>query len=464
MALRSQSPMRRVLIANRGEIAVRVIRAVRELGLESIAVHSSADRDGLAVKLADRAMEIGPAHAGKSYLNIEAVLRAANDSGADAVHPGYGFLSENADFAAAVENAGLIFVGPKADSIRLMGNKALARATARSAGVPTVPGSESALSTLEEATAAASAVGFPLMIKASAGGGGRGIRIVNSAAEFATQLAQAQNEARAAFGDASVYLERYIAHARHIEVQILGDGDDVVHLFERDCSLQRRRQKIFEETPAPLLPAATRARLCASAVELARAVNYRSAGTMEYLYDQEQDHFYFIEMNTRIQVEHPITEMVTGVDLVREMLLIASGQRLRLRQMDISSRGAAIECRLNAEDPERNFLPSPGTVSEYVPPGGPGVRVDSMLYPGAIVPPFYDSLLAKIVVWDESRPAALSRMARALSEMRLTGVKSTLALHIDLLADSSIAAGVYDTTTLERWIEARARPVAEGGK
>jgi acetyl-CoA carboxylase, biotin carboxylase subunit len=446
--------MKRLLVANRGEIAVRIIRAARELGLETVAVHSDADADSLAVRMADTAVPIGPAPAVKSYLNIDALMRAAQDSGADAVHPGYGFLAENAKFAAAVEGAGLIFVGPTPEAIRIMGNKALARETAAKAGVPTVPGSEGVPDTVESALSAAAAIGYPIMIKASAGGGGRGIRVANDADDLRKQMNVAQTEAQAAFGDKSVYLERFIRRARHIEVQVLGDGRDVIHCFERECSLQRRRQKILEEAPSPALSSATRERMCASAVLLAKSVGYRGAGTLEYLYDDDSSQFFFIEMNTRIQVEHPLTEMITGIDLVREMIRVAGGEPLRYRQSDVQSRGAAIECRINAEDPDKNFMPSPGRVSEITLPGGPGVRVDTMLYPGCTVPPFYDSLLAKVIVHAEDRESAIARMRRALRELRIEGVKTTRSLQLQLMDEPRFQAAQFDTGFLEGWLAA----------
>ncbi|WP_440588250.1 acetyl-CoA carboxylase biotin carboxylase subunit [Bordetella genomosp. 1] len=447
--------IRTLLVANRGEIAVRIIRAARELGMRTVAVYSDADRDALAVQLADSAVHIGPAHATRSYLDIGAVLAAARDSGADAIHPGYGFLAENAGFAQAVADAGLIFVGPDAQTIRSMGDKAAARASAQAAGVPTVPGSEGVVASLDEALSHAAQIGYPLMIKAAAGGGGRGIRVAVDEAQLREAIPLAQAEARAAFGDDGVYLERYLPRARHIEVQVLGDGERAVHLFERECSLQRRRQKIFEEAPSPALSPARRQALCESALRLTESVGYRGAGTLEYLYDEANDAFYFIEMNTRIQVEHPITEAITGIDLVREMLRIADGEPLRLRQADIVMRGAAIECRLNAEDPARKFAPGPGTVAHVRWPAGPGVRIDSMVYAGSVVPPYYDSLLAKLIVWDEDRAGALARLARALDETRFEGVPSTLALHRALVADPGVAAGDYHTNYLETWMQQR---------
>jgi acetyl-CoA carboxylase, biotin carboxylase subunit len=446
--------IRTVLVANRGEIAVRVIRAAQELGMRAAVVVSDADRESLAARMADETVHIGSSHAAKSYLNPAAVLAAARQCGADAVHPGYGFLSENADFAAQVEAAGLIFVGPTSQVIATMGDKARARETAQRANVPTVPGSAGIVSSLDEAREVAARIGYPIMIKAAAGGGGRGIRVAHDAARLDAELPLAQREAQAAFGDGGVYLERFIARARHIEVQVLGDGNDVIHLFERECSLQRRRQKILEEAPSPSLTPTLRAELCASAARLARQVGYRSAGTLEYLFDETRGEFYFIEMNTRIQVEHPVTEAITGVDLVREMLRIADGEPLRFSQNDIVLRGAALECRINAEDPLQDFRPNPGRVEELVWPTGPGVRIDSLLYPGYVVPPFYDSLLAKLIVHDESRAAAIERLARTLRELHIGGLKTTAPLHRALVADDDVRAGRYHTNYLETWMAA----------
>jgi len=446
---------KRLLVANRGEIAVRIIRAARELGLETVAVHSEADRDSLAVRMADVAVAIGPPPAAKSYLNVDALIRAALDSGAQAVHPGYGFLSENAKFAEAVERAGLVFVGPTPETIRIMGNKSLARETAAKAGVSTVPGSDGVVETIDDAVAAGAKIGYPVMIKASAGGGGRGIRVAQDAEELRKQMSLAQTEAQSAFGDKSVYLERFIRRARHVEIQVLGDGQDVVHCFERECSLQRRRQKILEEGPSPALSQTTRERLCESAMRLARSVGYRGAGTLEHLYDDDSDEFFFIEKNPRIQVEHPVTEMITGIDLVREMIRVAQGCGLRLKQDEIAIRGVAIECRINAEDPGKNFMPSPGRVSEIVLPGGPGVRMDTMLYPGCTVPPYYDSLLGKLIVHAEDRPAAIARMRRALKELHVEGIKTTRALHLELMDEPWFSAAQFDTSSLEGWLAAR---------
>jgi len=445
--------IKKLLIANRGEIAVRIIRAAQELGIKTVQVHSEADTDSLAVQLADEAVDIGPAQATKSYLNAEAVLDAARMSGADAIHPGYGFLAESAEFASAVVDAGLVFVGPSARAITLMGDKAAARKAAQDAGVPTVPGSAGRIDGVEQVQELARQIGYPIMIKAAAGGGGRGIRIAASDDDVATHVPQASAEAKAAFGDGGLYVEKVIERARHIEVQVLGDGKNIIHLFERECSLQRRRQKVWEEAPALGLADDIRAQLCASAVALARAVNYSGAGTVEYLYDDASGDFYFIEMNTRIQVEHPVTEMTTGVDLVREMIRIAGGAELGLTQDDIFSRGHAIEVRINAEDPSNNFMPFPGIVGNMRVPGGPGIRFDSMLYPGYAIPPFYDSLLAKLIVWDEDRPHALARLSRALGELEIEGVKTTKPLHRALARDSSVREGKFHTRWLEGWLE-----------
>ena len=446
-------PIERLLIANRGEIAVRIIRAARELGIHTIQAHSVADADSLAVRLADEAVDIGPPQATKSYLSIENILHAAEASGADAVHPGYGFLAENADFADQVEAAGMTFVGPTGEAIRLLGDKVAAREIAAKAGVPTVPGSDGRIEGPAEARSLVEQIGFPVMIKAAAGGGGRGIRVVDNLADFERQLPQASAEARQAFGDGGLYIERLIEKARHVEVQVLGDGERVVHCFERECSLQRRRQKVWEEAPAACLPEPVRQALCASAVALAEHVNYRGAGTVEYLYDDASQEFYFIEMNTRIQVEHPVTEWITGIDLVREMISIAGGEALSMAQAEIETRGHAIECRINAEDPANNFMPFPGVVETMMVPAGPGVRFDSFIYPGYAIPPFYDSLLGKLVVWDKDRPSALKRLAGALGELKITGTKTTTSLHQALAVDEAVATADFHTKFLEGWLE-----------
>jgi acetyl-CoA carboxylase biotin carboxylase subunit len=442
----------KILIANRGEIAVRIIRAARKLGLATAQVFSEADRDMLAVKLADEAVEIGPPQASKSYLNAEAILRAAAAVGADAIHPGYGFLSENADFAASVETAGLTFIGPGADTIRQMGDKARAREVAAAVGIPTLPGSQGCLIDLDHTLALGRRIGFPLVIKAVAGGGGRGIRLARDVDALCSLLPVAAAEAKVACGEGGLYLERFMARARHVEVQILGDGEDAIHLYERECSLQRRRQKVWEEAPAATLPADVRDGLCAAAVRLARAVAYRGAGTVEYLYDDETREFFFLEMNTRIQVEHPITEMVTGVDLVCEMIRIAAGEKLRIHQDEVSLKGHAIECRINAEDPARQFMPAPGVVTALRVPDEPGVRFDTMLYPGCVVPPFYDSLLGKLIVWGETRAAALARLDRALGTLEVCGIPTTIPLHAALVRDPDVAAARLHTRWLENWL------------
>ncbi|WP_205911918.1 acetyl-CoA carboxylase biotin carboxylase subunit [Rhodobacter sp. SGA-6-6] len=448
--------IRKLLVANRGEIAVRILRAAKDLGMATVAVHSEADRDSLHVQLADEAVCIGPPAAKKSYLSVAAILKAAEETGADAIHPGYGFLAENADFADAVVAAGLIWVGPSGEAIRLMGDKVSARSAAHAAGVPVVPGSMGRVKDIAEARQILMDTGFPVMIKAAAGGGGRGIRIAGDLAEFEAAFPQAAAEALAAFGDGGLYMEKVIGNARHIEVQVLGDGVDAIHCFERECSLQRRRQKVWEEAPSLALSPRQRDELCASAVRLARAVNYSGAGTIEYLFDDATGRFHFIEMNTRIQVEHPVTEMITGIDLVAEGLRIAGGEALRIRQAEVQVKGHAIEVRLNAEDPAKGFAPFPGTVEALRIPGGPGVRFESMLYAGYTVPPFYDSLLAKLVVHAETRAAAIQRLTRALGETRIDGIRTTKPLFLALAADPEVQAGRFHTRWLEGWLDRNA--------
>ena len=441
----SETP--RVLVANRGEIAVRVIRAAHTLGWEAVAVHSDADADQLWVRLADDAVHIGPSPATKSYLDVDAVVRAAVDSGCGYVHPGYGFLSERTEFARKVTEAGLVFVGPGADVIESMGDKATARATAERAGVPVVPGSD-VIHDVAEARTVAEDLGFPVLVKAAAGGGGRGIRVVRSADELEDAVSTAQAEASSAFGDGSVYLEKAIVDARHIEVQVLADDHGgVVHLFERDCSVQRRRQKLLEEAPASGLDDAVREEMTAAAVRLTREVGYRGAGTVEFLV--EGDRCYFIEMNTRIQVEHPITEMVTGVDLVAEQLRIAAGEPMSVSQEEIGLVGTALEMRINAEDPDQDFFPSPGEITRFDLPNGPGVRIDSGFVAGGSIPPFYDSLLAKVVVHGRDRPQALARAAQALDELTVEGVVTTRSLHLALLDEPDLQRGGVSTTWFE---------------
>ncbi|MCC5969319.1 MAG: acetyl-CoA carboxylase biotin carboxylase subunit [Pararhodobacter sp.] len=446
--------IRKLLVANRGEIAVRIIRAAKSLGIATVQVHSEADTEMLAVRLADEAICIGPAAAAKSYLSIPAIMKAAQDTGADAVHPGYGFLSENPRFARAVADAGLIFVGPDAATIERMGDKVAARIAAEAAGVPVVPGSKGRVEDEATAMEAALTVGFPVLIKAAAGGGGKGIRIAHDADELARLAPQARAEAEAAFGDGGLYIEKVIVNPRHIEVQVLGDGKNAVHCYERECSLQRRRQKVWEEAGAFGLSDATRASLCDSAVALAKAVGYSGAGTVEYLYDDASGDYYFIEMNTRIQVEHPVTEMVTGIDLVAEMLKIAGGAPLSLRQDQIAVTGHAIEVRINAEDPLRQFMPFPGKLTSLQVPQGEGIRFDHFLYEGYQIPPFYDSLLGKLIVHAPTRAAAIDKMAEALSTLELGGLKTTIPLHRALAASPDLRAGQVHTLWLEPWLAA----------
>jgi acetyl-CoA carboxylase biotin carboxylase subunit len=445
--------MKKVLIANRSEIARRVIRSCRELDLATVAVYSDADAEALHVREADEAVSIGKPHARESYLNVDKLIGAARDTGADAVHPGYGFLSESARFAEACEAAGLVFVGPPAAAIAAMGDKAAARRLAREAGVPVVPGTDAAAD-VDAALRAADELGYPVMLKAAAGGGGRGIRIARDPGELRGLVPGAAREAEAAFGDAALYVEKLLERARHVEIQVLGDGHgNLVHLYERECSLQRRRQKLVEECPSPALDSSTREAMADAAVRLAEAVGYTSAGTVEFLVD-EDDAFYFIEMNTRLQVEHGITEMVTGADLVREQLLVAAGERLELAQRDVALNGCAIEFRVNAEDPARDFQPSPGRIDVVEQPGGPGVRVDTAIYAGYGVAPFYDSLIAKLMVWAPTREQALRRGRRALDEFEIEGVATTIPLHRRLVEDERVLAGDFHTGYLERLLVA----------
>ena len=440
--------MKRVLVANRGEIAVRVMRAARELGMETVAVCSEADAGALHARVADTCVVIGPAAASKSYLVGETLIEAAKSTGADAIHPGYGFLSERASFAEMVIDAGLIWVGPSPASIRDMGDKAQAIRMAKAAGVPTIPGSDGPVDTIEAALAAAHG-NYPVAIKAAAGGGGKGIRIAQDEVELRESVPIAKAEAMSAFGSDAVYIERMVRGAKHIEVQVFGDGESFVHLGERECSVQRRRQKLIEETPAPVLPDHIREEMCRSAVALAKSVAYRGAGTVEFLYEPSTHAYFFIEMNTRIQVEPPITEATTGIDLVKEQLRVARGERLSFVQDDVRPHGHAIEVRVNAEDPALNFFPSPGTLERFTLPGGPFVRVDSGFVAGDTVSPYYDSLLAKVIVWGRSRDEAIARMLRALSEMDVVGVKTTAGFLGEILRTDAFFAGTYDTLFLE---------------
>ncbi len=440
----------KVLIANRGEVALRILRACRELDIASVAVHSTADSQAMHVRLADESVCIGPPKAADSYLNPLAILAAAEITGADAIHPGYGFLSENADFAQMVEEHGFAFIGPSPEHIRLMGDKIVAKATARDLGIPTVPGSDGPVLTEAEAVELAHEIGFPVLIKAVAGGGGRGMTVVRSADELGDAVRMARNEARAAFGDDRVYVERFLDHPRHIEVQVIGDGRGrVVHLGERDCSLQRRHQKVVEEAPSPVLSGEQRERLGLIVTEALRKLTYRSLGTVEFLYQDGE--FYFIEMNTRLQVEHPVTELITGIDLVREQIRLAAGEPLALTQADIRFEGHAIEVRINAEDP-RTLLPSPGRVTAFHAPGGPGVRMDSALYAGYTVPPYYDSLIAKLIVHDVDRRTAIRRLERCLEEVVIDGIPSTVPLLRAIFATDDVRESEFDTGWLGRFL------------
>ena len=439
----------KILIANRGEIALRIQRACREMGIRTVVVHSEADTEAKYVKLADESVCIGPPPAAGSYLNIPAIISAAEVTDAEAIHPGYGFLSENADFAEKVERSGFVFIGPRPENIRLMGDKVSAKQAMTKAGVPTVPGTEGALTDdPKETVRIARKIGYPVIIKAAGGGGGRGMRVVHTEAALLNGVNMTRTEAQAAFANPVVYLERYLEQPRHIEIQVLADAHkNAVYLGERDCSLQRRHQKVMEEAPAPDLPAKLRDKIGERCVEACRRIGYRGAGTFEFLYEDGQ--FFFIEMNTRIQVEHPVTEMITGIDLVQEQIHVAAGEKLRFRQKDIQLRGHAIECRINAEDPYR-FTPSPGKITSYHPPGGPGIRVDSHVYQGYTVPPNYDSMVGKVIAYGATREQAMSRMRIALSEMVVEGIQTNIPLHRELLNDTRFMRGGVSIHYLEQ--------------
>ncbi len=448
---------KKVLVANRGEIALRIIRACREMGVKTVAVYSQADSESLHVKLADEAYCIGPPPATRSYLHIPAIISTAVVTGAEAIHPGYGFLAENANFAEICQDHRIKFIGPSVYALNSMGDKANARDTMTKAGVPVVPGSDGLIEDEQEALTLAAAIGYPVIIKATAGGGGKGMRIAADPDQLSRSIAGARSEAQAAFGDGGVYIEKYLKPIRHIEIQVLADRyGNCVHLGERDCSVQRRHQKLIEEAPSPALSPEMRAKMGAAAVLAATNIGYEGAGTIEFIY--AKDGFYFMEMNTRVQVEHPVTEMITGIDIVKEQIRIAAGLPLSFRQEDVVFNGHAIECRINAEDPERNFLPSPGRVDAYIAPGGPGVRIDSHCYPGYTIPQFYDSLVSKLIVWGRDRQEAMERMGRALDEYAITGINTTIPFHQAVLDNPHFQSGDVTTDFIEKHMSPQPQP------
>jgi acetyl-CoA carboxylase, biotin carboxylase subunit len=442
--------IKKLLVANRGEIAVRVIRACKELGIETVAVYSEADKDALHVQIADEAYCIGPNLSKDSYLNKTNILSVATSTGCDAIHPGYGFLAENADFAELCRECNITFVGPSPEAISKMGTKDVARETMKKANVPIVPGSDGVIEDLDEAIQIANEIGYPMIIKATAGGGGKGIRVAWNEEELKKGINITRQEAETAFGNPGVYLEKYIEDFRHVEIQILADQyGNVIHLGERDCTIQRRLQKLLEETPSPALDEEIRNQMGEAAIKAAKAVDYTGAGTVEFIYDYRNKKFYFMEMNTRIQVEHPVTELVTGVDLIKEQIKIASGEKLSIKQEDVTFTGWAIECRINAENPEKNFMPSPGEIKMYLPPGGLGIRIDSAAYPGYKIPPYYDSMIAKVISYGATREEAIARMKRALSEFVVEGVSTTIPFHLKLLDHETFKSGQFNTKFLE---------------
>ncbi|UZD72696.1 acetyl-CoA carboxylase biotin carboxylase subunit [Bacillus siamensis] len=444
--------IKKLLIANRGEIAVRIIRACKELGIETVAVYSEADKEALHVQMADEAFCIGPKTSKDSYLNVTNIVSVAKLTGTDAIHPGYGFLAENADFAELCEELNVTFVGPSADAISKMGTKDIARDTMQQAGVPIVPGSKGIIKNTEEAVSLAGEIGYPVIIKATAGGGGKGIRVARTEEEMIKGIEITQQEAATAFGNPGVYIEKYIEDFRHVEIQVLADNyGNTIHLGERDCSIQRRLQKLLEESPSPALDSEIREQMGEAAVKAAKAVGYTGAGTVEFIYDYREQRYYFMEMNTRIQVEHPVTEMVTGTDLIKEQIKVASGEELSLRQEDVEFNGWAIECRINAENPAKNFMPSPGKINMYLPPGGLGVRVDSAAYPGYSIPPYYDSMIAKVITYGTTRDEAVARMKRALSEFVIEGIETTIPFHLKLLEHETFVSGEFNTKFLETY-------------
>ncbi|MCX6582686.1 MAG: acetyl-CoA carboxylase biotin carboxylase subunit [Candidatus Aminicenantes bacterium] len=443
----------KILIANRGEIAVRIIRAAKELGIKTAVVYSKADKESLAVKLADQAICIGPAPAAESYLFYQNILSAALSSKADAIHPGYGFLAENSHFSDACRAMKIQFIGPKSNAIRRMGDKAMAKELMRNSGVPVIPGSDGIVDSFNIACEIVEKTGFPIIIKASAGGGGKGMRIVDEKKELERAFNYASTEAQQAFGDSRVYIEKYIGSPKHIEVQILGDKHgNVVHLFERDCSIQRRHQKLVEEAPSPSIDKDTRKKLGEIAVKAAQSVEYDSAGTVEFLYDIDTREFFFMEMNTRIQVEHPVSEMITGIDLIKYQIRIANGEELDLKQKHIEQRGHAIECRINAENPEKDFHPNPGKITQLRTPGGPGIRIDSGVYSGYTIPPYYDSMVAKLIAWGTNRKEAIDRMKRGLDEFFIEGIKTTIPFHKEVMKHKEFLSGQYTTDFISKYM------------
>lgn len=442
--------IKKLLVANRGEIAVRIIRACRELGIETIGVYSEADKESLHVRLANEAFCIGPAASALSYLNFTNIISVANLTEVDAIHPGYGFLAENADFAEICSECKIIFVGPSPEAINKMGTKDVARETMKLAGVPIVPGSTGIIKGVDDALAIAEEITYPVIIKATAGGGGKGIRVARNREELIKGVSITQQEAQIAFGNPGVYIEKFIEDFRHVEIQILADNyGNVVHLGERDCSIQRRLQKLLEETPSPAISESKRKEMGDAAVAAAKAVQYSGAGTVEFIFDHNTGEFYFMEMNTRIQVEHPVTEMVTGIDLIKQQIMVASGEKLAFSQEEISFKGWSIECRINAENPDKNFMPSPGKITMYLAPGGPGVRVDSAAYPGYTIPPYYDSMIAKVITYGASRNEAIAKMIRALDEFVIEGIETTIPFHIRLLENETFVSGDFNTKFLE---------------
>lgn len=440
---------KKILIANRGEIAVRIIRACRELGISTVAIYSETDKDALHVKISDEAYCIGKTFVKDSYLNVQNILSVAIHAKVDAIHPGYGFLSENTNFAQMCEEFGIKFIGPCPEIISLMGDKSNARDTMKRAGVPTVPGTDGEIQNIDEAIAIAKEIGYPVIVKASAGGGGKGMRVVNSEDELISSIETAKKEAQNYFGNPMVYLEKYLEYTRHVEIQIIGDNyGNIVHLGERDCSIQRRHQKLVEESPSPALNEDLRNAMGEAAVRVAKAIKYNSVGTVEFLLN-EDNNFYFMEMNTRIQVEHGVTEIITGIDLMKEQILVASGEKLSFTQEDVKINGCALECRINAEDPYRNFIPCPGKVENYLSPGGIGLRIDSAVYPGYIISPFYDSMVSKVIAWGRDRDEAILRMKRALNEFVIEGVKTTIPFHKKLMDNETFRKGNFNTKFLE---------------